>query len=116
MKEIAQIVTRYYGLPYEDIYSKSRERRLVKCRQMAMYLVRVTTKNSFDKIGDFLNLNHATVIHGSKVIEGLLHVDKSLRKEYTEIKLKLSMANYIAPDLPELIRSKLCPQQPFTIK
>lgn len=64
-RQIITIVAADYDLNLAAIVSEVRTDRLVEPRHIAMYLVRIVTKQSFPWIGrQFGGRNHATVIHG----------------------------------------------------
>ena len=67
---IQKIVSEYFQISVEDIRSKKRSSNISFPRQIAMYLCRTMTNESFPKIGDaFGKRDHTTVMHGYKKIE-----------------------------------------------
>ena len=66
--EILNTVAAAFHLTPEIIKSKKRSQRIAHARQVAMYLIREDTKLSTVEIGEFLNRDHSTVIHGWKII------------------------------------------------
>ena len=65
---ILNAVAQAFHLTPEIIKSKKRSQRIAHARQVAMYLIREDTKLSTVEIGEFLNRDHSTVIHGWKII------------------------------------------------
>ena len=58
----------------------------VQIRQIAMYLSQKYTDTSLSRIGTMIGKrNHATVLHATKIISGLLENDKQLQKDMQEI-------------------------------
>tara|TARA_R110000803_G_scaffold21216_2_gene53666 strand:- start:12432 stop:13019 length:588 start_codon:yes stop_codon:yes gene_type:complete len=82
---IIKVVRMYYGL--EENYEKSRSRStdFVKGRQMAMYLIRTSTKLSLSSIGQMFGKDHATVLHSIKTIKNYLFYDKQVKIDVREI-------------------------------
>ena len=66
--EILNTVAAAFHLTPEIIKSGKRSQRIAHARQIAMYLIREDTKLSTVEIGEFLNRDHSTVIHGWKII------------------------------------------------
>jgi chromosomal replication initiator protein len=59
---------------------------VVQIRQIAMYLSQKYTDTSLSRIGTMIGKrNHATVLHATKIISGLLENDKQLQKDMQEI-------------------------------
>ncbi|MBL6785594.1 MAG: chromosomal replication initiator protein DnaA [Rickettsiales bacterium] len=87
---ISDVVVEYYNLKKSDIKSKQRLKKIVRARQVIMYLAKELTSESLDHIGrQSANRNHATVIHSVKSIETQLLSDANLVKELDFIKSKL---------------------------
>ena len=55
----------------ETLLQRSRKRVLVEKRQFMMYALKSIAKLSYQNIGDSLNMNHATVIHGVRNVKQL---------------------------------------------
>ena len=80
---IQKIVSEYFQITVEDIRSKKRSSNIAFPRQIAMYLCRQLTNESFPKIGtEFGGKDHSTVMHSVEKIE-------------TEIKNNPDLANII---------------------
>jgi len=87
---ITATVADYYGLELEDLTGQSRSRRVVRPRQLVMYLAREETDSSLPRIGRELgDRDHTTVLYGCDKIEELLEIDPTLRREMLEIKARL---------------------------
>lgn len=80
-----EVVCRYYGKEISYLDTFSRKHEFVKVRQVCMYMIRKTFKIGFNKIGNYFNKNHATVIHAVNNINGFLEYDKDLQKEINDI-------------------------------
>ena len=67
---IQKIVAEYFQISVEDIRSKKRSSNISFPRQIAMYLCRKLTNESFPKIGtEFGGKDHSTVMHSVEKIE-----------------------------------------------
>ena len=72
---IQKIVAEHFGITVEDIRSKKRSANIAFPRQIAMYLCRQLTDESFPKIGiEFGGKDHSTVIHS--VVKGEIKIEK----------------------------------------
>ena len=79
INKIQRIVAEYYKINVEDMKSKKRSANLTIPRQIAMYLCRTLTNESFPKIGmDFGGKDHSTVIHSVDKIEKEIKTNKEL--------------------------------------
>ena len=91
ISKIQKIVANFYNIKISDLSSSSRLRSISRPRQIAMYLSKNHTQESFPKIGEkFGGKNHATVIHSCKTIEKLLIKDLNLCNEIRNIEDKIN--------------------------
>ncbi|NMB39273.1 MAG: chromosomal replication initiator protein DnaA [Firmicutes bacterium] len=80
IQRIQKVVADYYEIKVTDMKGKKRTRALAYPRQIAMYLTRELTDNSFPKIGDeFGGRDHTTVIHACDKISSDIRKDPSLQ-------------------------------------
>lgn len=78
---IQKIVSEYFQITVEDIRSKKRSSNISFPRQIAMYLCRKMTSESFPKIGtEFGGKDHSTVMHSVEKIEQEIKVNPDLAK------------------------------------
>ena len=76
---IQKIVSEYFQISVEDIRSKKRSSNISFPRQIAMYLCRTMTSESFPKIGtEFGGKDHSTVMHSVEKIENEIKFNKDL--------------------------------------
>ena len=76
---IQKIVSEYFQISVEDIRSKKRSSNISFPRQIAMYLCRTMTSESFPKIGtEFGGKDHSTVMHSVEKIENEIKINKDL--------------------------------------
>jgi len=91
VQRIQRVVADYYQISVEDIKSKKRHASIAYPRQIAMYLTRKLTDESFPKIGiEFGGRDHSTVIHSVDKIEMEIKENKQLKNlvETLEEKIK----------------------------
>ncbi len=78
--KIQKVVANYFGIAVEDLKSKKRNKEIILPRQIAMYLARQHTDESFPKIGsEFGGKDHSTVIHSCDKIEQELKKNKEIK-------------------------------------
>lgn len=84
---IQKIVAEYFQISVEDIRSKKRSSNISFPRQIAMYLCRNMTSESFPKIGtEFGGKDHSTVMHSVEKIENEIKVNKDLSNIIEKLK------------------------------
>ena len=90
IQKIQRVVAEYYNVSVEDLKSKKRVSTIAFPRQIAIYLSRMLTDESFLKIGmEFGNRDHSTIIHSVEKIENEIKNNKQFEKIINEIKEKL---------------------------
>ena len=91
INKIQRIVAEYFQVTVEDMKSKKRSANLTVPRQIAMYLCRVMTEESFPKIGiDFGGKDHSTVMHSVEKIENEIKNNKEMAKLIEKLKKDIS--------------------------
>jgi chromosomal replication initiator protein len=88
--KIQKAVADYYGITVETLKSKKRKAEINNPRQIAMYLCKIKTEETWEKIGLEFNKDHSTVIHGCNKVENELKTNPQLKKEIKEITDKIS--------------------------
>lgn len=87
---IQKAVADYYNITVETLKSKKRSANIAFPRQVAMYMCRTLTDESFPRIAlEFGGRNHTTVIHDCNKIEKDLKSNTQLKEIINEIKSKL---------------------------
>lgn len=90
IQKIQRVVAEYYNVTVEDLKSKKRVATIAFPRQIAIYLSRNLTDESFPRIGmEFGGRDHSTVIHSVDKIDKELKTNKQLQNIIEEIKQKL---------------------------
>ncbi len=87
---IQKIVADYFKISIEDLKSKKRNADIAFPRQIAMYLCRKHTDESFPKIGiEFGGKDHSTVMHSCDKIEQEIKNNKKLAEEIDKLEKEL---------------------------
>ena len=90
IQKIQRVVAEYYNVSVDDLKSKKRIATIAFPRQIAIYLSRNLTDESFPRIGmEFGGRDHSTVIHSCDKIANEIKSNKQLEKIIEEIKKKL---------------------------
>ncbi len=83
---ILNAVCEHFGLQIVDIKSHRKHKHLIWPRQVAMYLSRKHTNNSFPELGQkFGGRDHTTIIHAVKKVEERIARSKELENELRAI-------------------------------
>ena len=69
---ILQVICNYYSVTAEELKSRTKERPYAAARHMFFYMCRLYTHSSYDKIGELVNRNHATVIYAFSKFSGYM--------------------------------------------
>ena len=87
IQRIQKIVSEYFQITVEDIRSKKRSSNISFPRQIAMYLCRTMTTESFPKIAiEFGGKDHSTVMYSVDKIENEIKVNKDLANIIEKLK------------------------------
>jgi len=88
--KIQKAVADYYHITIDDLKGKKRSNKVAHPRQLAMYLCRMETDETFPRIGlEFGGKDHSTVIFACDKIEKELLKNSELEHTIKEIKSKL---------------------------
>ena len=80
IETIQRCACEYYGIRISDLMSRKRAKNFAEARQVAMYLARKMTNESYPAIAQrFAGRDHSTVIHACKTIERRIAEDDTLR-------------------------------------
>jgi hypothetical protein len=87
---ILTAVARYYQVDVEHILSDRRTHKLVRPRQVVMYLCDKLTNLSYPTIAVVMNRDHTVVIHGARMIEKRMETDATLAVQVQILEMQLS--------------------------
>lgn len=68
-----------------DVHAKNRLHKNCFARYAFMYILRTKYKFTFQKISDYLQMNHASILHGCKQHEILFKYDNNYKINYNKI-------------------------------
>jgi chromosomal replication initiator protein len=87
--DILNTVSNYYGVTINELKGKCRKRKIVKPRQVIMFLLRTKARMVLSDIGEVMNRDHTTVIHSITCIQNdITHpYDDSLEKDLININI-----------------------------
>tara|TARA_R100001163_G_C5016776_1_gene160835 strand:- start:329 stop:751 length:423 start_codon:yes stop_codon:yes gene_type:complete len=91
------------NIEIEQFYTKNRERHLIDVRRMTYAICRDILNLPYKRIGNFFNVDHATIIHHYRVHNNLTQVDKLYYEKYLSI-LELVKADMGYLDAQELLQ------------
>lgn len=80
IESIQKTVAEHFDLRVGDIVGRRRTQNIAWPRQVAMYLSRTLTDQSFPVIGDAFGRNHATIVHACQTVEKRQTEDLKLRQ------------------------------------
>lgn len=87
VRDILLAVAAYYKMTVAELLARRRHPKLIRCKQVAMYLAKTMTARSFPDIGRrFGGMDHSTIIHGVRKIECLIAVERELADDVEAIK------------------------------
>ncbi|MCD6430820.1 MAG: chromosomal replication initiator protein DnaA [Deltaproteobacteria bacterium] len=79
IEEIIKAVADHFKLSTKDMLSRKKTKKIVFPRQIAMYLSRTITEESYPEIGNkFGGKDHATVMHACKKIDKEISLDRKI--------------------------------------
>lgn len=89
IRRIQEIVCEYFSMTAKDLLGSRRDQRIVRPRQVAMYLCKELTGASYPEIGtQFGGKDHTTVIHACRKVEANLE-DHYIRTSLENIQARL---------------------------
>ena len=89
ISDVAEIVADYYGVTVDDFKSTSRNQKVSSSRQVAVYMARTVTEQSFENIAEFFNKKHPTMLYAYDQVKGKLKVNRELERTVSELNAKI---------------------------
>ena len=90
LERILRLVCEELGVPPEELRGSSRRGEIVQARQIAAFLARETTGESWTRIAEALGRNdHTTVLHAYKQAEQRLRTDRHLRERIQRLRQRV---------------------------
>jgi chromosomal replication initiator protein len=90
--QIQKIVGEYYQVGLKDLLGRSRQKKLVRARQMAMYFSRLYTQKTMTELGKLFHRSHATVVHALQTLERDREIQPRVADEVNFLEEKLAQA------------------------
>lgn len=91
IQDVIKTVANHYRLKQQAIKGKSRKKRLVRARHVAMYVCKEYLHEPYAEIGRwFSDRDHSSVLHAYHKINDLLEEDGVIQQEVSAIKMSLS--------------------------
>ena len=87
---ILDIVASYYNISVDEIKSTSRIAKTAYARQVAIYLAKELTGESFPNIGKYFNRKHTTIIYAHKEVKTNIAHDRTLANDINELTNKIN--------------------------
>ena len=86
---IKKLVCKYFSIGVQDIAAKTRKQNIVRARQIAVYLMRMYTDLPLQKIGQYVNRNHATALHSLAAVDRELKTCTAMKRQLEFLREKL---------------------------
>jgi chromosomal replication initiator protein len=80
IESIQKAVAEHFDIRLSDLVGPKRPQNIAWPRQVAMFLARTMTNQSFPVIGDAFSRNHATIVHACQLVERRQTEDLKLRQ------------------------------------
>lgn len=87
---IIDIVGQYYNVSSEDIKSSVRSQKIANARQIAIYLSREITHESFPYIADAFAKKHTTIMYSYEKVKEEMTSDNKLAEDITKLSNKIN--------------------------
>lgn len=90
-RSIKKAVAAYYGLAYQDLEGKSRQKKITQARQVCIYLMRDMLKLSFTLIGEQLGgRDHTTISASCSRAKKMIQTDSAWKEAVEILKKKIN--------------------------
>jgi chromosomal replication initiator protein len=90
IETIQKTVAEHFDIRLGDLVGPKRPQNIAWPRQIAMFLARTMTDNSFPVIGDAFGRNHATIVHACQLVERRQTEDLKLRQTISLLRQRVS--------------------------
>lgn len=88
--EITKFICQYYNVPYKELMGKKKTKDIAMPRQIAMYLCRSLTENTYPHIGTAFNgRDHTTVMHAYQKVAKMMEKDERFKEKIEELEQKI---------------------------
>ena len=90
--EIQKVVGDHYRVSLPELLGRSRQKRLVRARQMALYFSRLYTQKTMVELGKLFKRSHASVVHALQTLEKDRNTQPRVAQEIQLLEDKLAKA------------------------
>ena len=90
-ENIADVTAKYFETNAEDITGTTRSQKISTARQIAIYICRELTNQSFEIIGSYFNRKHTTTLYAYEQIKNKIGSNNKISKAVREIKQALKV-------------------------
>lgn len=87
---IIDVVAEFYNVSAEDVIGANRAQKIALARQVAIYLSREITKESFPFIGDAFNKKHTTIMYSYEKVKEDIPLNLTLSKDISTLVNKIN--------------------------
>ena len=87
---IIDIVSSFYNVSVDDVKSTNRAAKTAYARQVAIYLAKEMTGESFPYIGDCFNRKHTTIMYSHQKVKTDIAIDRHLAQDITELTAQIN--------------------------
>ena len=87
---IIDIVASFYNVSVDDVKSTNRASKTAYARQVAIYLAKEMTGESFPYIGDCFNRKHTTIMYSHQKVKGDIAIDRHLAQDINELTAQIN--------------------------
>lgn len=88
---ILEILSRFFGITKDEIFSSSRKRNISLARKALIYLLRNYARKNLKEIAKVLKKEHSTIIHHLKSFERKLAEDRTFRFRFDHLVKEISL-------------------------
>ena len=88
--EIISTVADFYNVSVDDIKSTNRIAKTAYARQVAIYLAKELTNESFPSIGGYFNRKHTTIMYSHQKVKSDIKIDRHLSQDISELTEKIN--------------------------
>ncbi|MFP3867292.1 MAG: chromosomal replication initiator protein DnaA [Desulfobacteraceae bacterium] len=89
MEAIQRLTCKVYQVSLEDLTGRSRKKKLVRSRNLAIYLCRHYTQKTLKELAQAFRRTHSTILHALDKVERELKVSSALGQELNFLEQKL---------------------------
>ena len=85
IEKIVKETAKYFDVSVNDILSTARNQKIANARQIAIYIARELTEQSFESIADFLKKKHTTMLYSYDKVKTELKTNNDMAKMVEDI-------------------------------